>query len=108
MGAGGIGCSVGAVIVVSVPCSVIGDGFCCSGAVLVLKMSTNCSTSVVALGIYSKKGVAGTGLQITVMRSRIAPVALSCDYRAGIVTLLRNNWTVSEIRHPPVYVMQHR
>ena len=105
VGAGDIVCSVGTALGVSVPLSIGGDGFYFSGAVLVLKKSANCSTEVAALGPYSKKGVVGTGLKIIVMRSRIASVDLSYDYRAGIVTLLGNNWTVSEIRSIPVVVI---
>ena len=59
MSADGIGFSVGAAIVLSVPCSDVGGGLCCYGAVLVLKISDNCSTAVVALGPYSKRGVEG-------------------------------------------------
>ena len=55
MGAGGLGCSVGTTIGVSVSCSVGGDDFCCYGAVFVLKISANFSTAVVALGPHSKK-----------------------------------------------------
>ena len=75
---GGLGCSVGAALVVSVPCSIDRDGFCCSGAVFVLKHLSNCSTSVVSLVPYSKKKVSWG------MRSRVASVALYCDDRAGI------------------------
>ena len=49
VGAGGIGCSVGPTIGLSVPCSDLGYGFGCSGARLVLKVLANCSTAVVAL-----------------------------------------------------------
>ena len=52
---GRIFCSVGVAIGVAVSCSDGGDGFCCSGAELVLKFSANCSTSVVALGGILKK-----------------------------------------------------
>ena len=71
MGACGIGYSVGTSIVVPVPCSTLGGRLYCYGAVLVLKMSANFSTAVLALGIYSKKCVTGIGLQIIVMKSRI-------------------------------------
>ena len=105
VGADGLGCPVGAVIGLSVPCYVGGGGLCCSGAMLVLKMSANFPTTVVDLGPYSKKGVVGPVLIRIVMRSRIASEDLSCDDRAGIATFLGNNWTVSEIRSPPVDVM---
>ena len=105
MGSVGIGCSVGAALGVLVPCSVGGDGFCCYGAVLVLNISANCSIAVVALGPYSKKGVSGTGLCIIVMTSRIESVALSCEDRDVIGTLIGNNCTVSEILSSPVDVM---
>ena len=52
VGEGGMGCSVGAAIEVSVTCSYGGDGFGCYVAALVLKISANCSTSVLALGPY--------------------------------------------------------
>ena len=76
-------------------CSVGGYGFCCSSAVLVLKMSANFPTAVVALGGFYKKVVEGTGLRRILIMLRIASVALSFDDRAGIATLLGNNWTVS-------------
>ena len=105
VGVVGIGCSVCATIGLSVPCSVGGDGFCCYGALLIIKISANCSTSVVALGPYSKKGDTEPVLQIIVMISRILSVALSCDDMADNATFLGNNWMVSEILSPPVDVM---
>ena len=95
MGTGGIGFSVGDVLEVSVRCYIGGYGLCCSGAFLVIKISANFSTEVLALGPYSKKGVVGPGLRRILMRSWIASVALSCDDRAGIANLLGNNWEVS-------------
>ena len=86
-------------------CSVGGYGFCCSSAVLVLKMSANFSTAVVALGGFYKKIVEGTVLRRIVIMLQIASVALSCDDRDGIVTLLGNNWMVSEIFSPPLDVI---
>ena len=71
VGEGGLGCSVGAAIEVSVNFYSGGDGFGCYGAALVLKISANCSTSVLALGPYYKKNVAGPGLLIIVMISQI-------------------------------------
>ena len=68
-------------------------------------MSANFSTAVVDLGPYYKKGVSGPGLRIILMRSRIASLDLSCDDSSGIATLLRNNWTMSEIRSHPLDVM---
>ena len=94
MDADGLGCSFGNTIGVSVPCSGRGDRFCYSSDVLVLKFSTNYSTVVVSLGAYSKKGVMSLVLRRILMRSRIASVALSCGDRAGIATLIRNNWKV--------------
>ena len=105
MGACGIGCSVGGALGVSVPCYIGGDGLCCSFAVLLLRFSANCSTAVLALGTYYKKGVAVPGSQRIVMISWIASVALYYDDRYGIATLLGNNWMVSEIHSPPVDVM---
>ena len=68
MVSGGLGCSVGASIGVLVSCSIGGEGSCYFGDLLVLNISASCSISVVALGPYYRKGVAGTGLRIIVIR----------------------------------------